>query len=160
MDVPLDWSGFVVAMRARLRQDATQVRREWLIVARWGEGGQYLSISRCLLPAAPGAGAPLALAPRETALAVLLPVPRSEHAPGFLFVRRLPPRMVVAGTFVPLEGFARLRARGTRLALTAEGRSPRAGAGAWRLDGVRAPWGGEFLDRLPDAAVSAIETPR
>jgi hypothetical protein len=119
-------------------------RREWLIVSRWGEGGRFLSISRCLIPVVT-ASAPFGLSPVETALAVLIPAPGAERTPGFLFARRLPARMVLAGTFMPVEGYACLRHRTGRLRLTAEGRCmPR--ADAWRLDASQEPWDGEFLD--------------
>jgi hypothetical protein len=143
-------SGFVLAMRAQVRQAEGGALREWLIVSRWGEGGRYLSLSRCLVHAVPGATAPIALTPRETMLATLLPVPRSERTPSFLFLRKLPPRIVLAGIFLPVDGYARLQGSDARMHLTAEGRYTRArGGGAWRMDGLRAPWPGEFLEDEP-----------
>jgi hypothetical protein len=138
--------GFVVAMRARLERAGADPRREWLIVSRWGADGRYLSLSCCAAPAPDGGLAPLGLAPRSTALGVLLQWPMA-RTPCFLLVRRLPPGMVLAGRFVPMDGYVRLGERAGGLHLMAEGRHarPRA-AGAWRLRGIRAPWSGEFFD--------------
>ena len=72
---------------------------------------------------------------------------QTDCAPG-QFLSRLPARMVLAGRFVPMEGYARFRGTGTALQLSAAGRC--AGNGSddpWCLDGVRAPWVGEYFDR-------------
>src|SRR5689334_21792979 len=111
IDMVPDYAGFVIAMRARLwptgRVSDPAVRPggelrapragddgdatcEWLIVARWGELGRYLSVSRCRAPAAGSAGAPLGLTPRETALAELIAAPRgSRRATCFRFLPAL-----------------------------------------------------------------------
>ncbi len=143
------WCGFVVAMRGRLVLTEQAPRREWLIVTRWGRAGEYLTVSRTSTPAGrrPPAAAPIGLSPEQTALAIRLPLPDWAGTHGFLFTSHPPPRIAIAGAFLRLEGHARLRASGTGLRLRAEGRCVDAEPGiAWRLDAVRAPWPGEFID--------------
>ena len=53
---------------------------------------------------------------------------------------------------MPAEGCVRLSGRRDAPRLQAEGRClDHDGMPAWRLDGDRAPWGGEFIEDVPDS---------
>ncbi|HUL08766.1 MAG TPA: hypothetical protein VLV76_20730 [Candidatus Acidoferrum sp.] len=165
--------GFVVAMAAETafgEFDAPSriVRRAtgWLIVSRWGPAGQYLSISSTQT-AEPGTKAPVGLTPRCTSIGCLLSEDSDASEGTFLLVRQLPPDTVVAGSFFPTDGYARLSRCDGRFRLTAAGRyahglhdswGPREGpdtrvqpcnngaAFAWHIDAVQRQWDGEFVE--------------
>jgi hypothetical protein len=167
----MDCKGFVMAMRARvaqlsidqMHQPTNAVIPDWLIVSRWGEASQYLTISSAMgeLAAADGAesrDAPLGLHPRRTWFGVLTP-DREGAGSLFLFNRALPEDVPIAGDFAPAEGYARLIAAedgGFRLVAVArelaEARplAPEqkltASPAAWHLVAERRPWQGEVLD--------------
>jgi hypothetical protein len=144
--------GFVVAMRARLISATGPACYEWIIVSRWGTGGEHLSIGRTRVPALRGKTAPIHLAPRQSALASLLRLPPAAAPPIFLFARRQPASVSVAGDFAPAEGYLRLHDRGAALRLRAEGRCVACSIRpAWRVEAVRVAWIGEFIE---GAAVS------
>jgi hypothetical protein len=139
--------GFVMAMRARLTTTRRPRRDEWLIVSRWGVAGEYMSVGRTRFPALPGMDAPIDLRPRQTMLARLLRLPVKPGPHAFLFVRRKPESVSVAGGFAPTEGYVRLHRNGAMLLLCAEGRCF-AGAlrSPWHIEAVRVPWIGEFFE--------------
>jgi hypothetical protein len=158
--------GFVVAMRAQVWPApydrpflrAPQGRPEWLIVARWGVRGEYLTIGEAG-PAGAAEAAPIGLRPRRTLFGLLAEEEPGRRAGLFLLMRALPESVPVAGLFAPAEGFARLRrVPGGGLRLTAIGRdvaggeaaggpaAPRGDAGAWAIRAERRPWTGELLD--------------
>jgi hypothetical protein len=141
--------GFVVAMNARFTIADAPPAREWVIVSRWGSGGDYLSIARTFVAAAEGETAPIQLTPRLTVLALLLRLPPAAARPAFLFAQALPDRVSLAGTFMPAEGYVRLLGRRDTPRLHAEGRClAQGGHSAWRVDGVRVSWFGEFIEGM------------
>lgn len=136
-----------MAMRAKLTITNGSSWHEWLIVSRWGAVGEYLSVGRTKVPALADMTAPIHLAPRQTALAALLPLPSAVGRATFLFVRRLPASVSAAGDFAPAEGYARLHGRGAALRLRAEGRCVTdTGHSGWRAEAVRGAWIGEFIE--------------
>jgi hypothetical protein len=136
-------------MRAKLINATRPSLYEWLIVSRWGSHGENLSISWTFLPAHPG-GAPLHLAPRQTALAV-----SPERASGwvpetFVLIPSLPERARVAGDFVPAEGYVHLYGGGMKPRLRSEGKClDRHLRPAWHVVAARVAWIGEFLEGIP-----------
>jgi hypothetical protein len=155
--------GFVVAMRAQVWPApydrpflrASQSHSEWLIVARWGARGEYLTVGEAG-PAEAAEAAPIGLQPRRTLFGLLAEEEPKRGASLFLLLRALPEAVPVAGAFAPAEGFARLRRTpGGGLRLAAIGRdvangAPGAvapgGACAWAMRAERRPWTGELLD--------------
>lgn len=120
--------GFVHALRGTLAHgpyDAPfrtgRPRPEWLILARWGRQGEFLSVSFTGIAAPPQGEAPPDLQPRESFLGIALGGPAGGGR-GFLLLRHLPPGLPVAGTFLPTDGYARLVGGGARLGLVAAGR--------------------------------------
>lgn len=139
--------GFVVAMRGSFSlapygtpfragggAGTGQAQTTWLIVCRWGQEGEYLSIARAEGPDQPLP--PLGLRPQATFLGLRLAETRSRIAngqgngqdgqagegPSFLLVRHLPPGVSVAGVFHPTDGIARLTGPAGALRLDAAGR--------------------------------------
>jgi hypothetical protein len=144
--------GFVVAMQAKLTTAKGPPWFEWIIVSRWGVAGERLSVSRTKVRAVPGKPAPIHLMPRQTALAGLLRLPPVSGAgwATFLFFRRQPGAVSVAGDFVPAEGYVRLYGRGAALRLHAEGCcSAGAARSTWRVEAVRGSWIGDFIEGPP-----------
>jgi hypothetical protein len=140
-------SGFVTAMRAEILTSSGPPQREWIIVARWGLRGEYLSVSRTERLAAPARVAPIDLTPRRTSLARMIWPPLVRDHSTFLFMERRPPLINVAGAFMSARGYVQLRRKGSALGLYAEGRFITHGIRAtWRLQAVRGPWVGEFVD--------------
>lgn len=137
-----------MAMRAKLTIADGSSWYEWLIASRWGAAGEYLSVGRTMVPALADMTAPIHLAPRQTALARLLPLPSAAGLSSFLFIHRLPESVSVAGDFAAAEGYVRLHGRGATLRLRAEGRCRAADAtdAGWRVAAVRRAWIGEFIE--------------
>jgi hypothetical protein len=166
--------GFVVAMAANTTfgeydRPSRIVRRAkaWLIVSRWGPAGEYLSIASTQEAADFGTTAPVGLTPKCTSVGFLLSQKDGGAESTFLLFRRLPTDTVVAGSFFPTDGYARLTHRAGRIRLMAEGRyahglddpqTPPVGADrrplpcnggvafAWHVDAVQYPWSGEFVE--------------
>ena len=136
-------SGFVVAMRAHISRPGCEHEAEWIIVSRWGRGGEFLSLARTLVPAPHGAPLPIGLAPRQTALATSTGPAGSRRAVHFALVRNLPGDIVVAGRFLVLQGVVTLLVRGENLRLIGKGSS--AVVGPWRLQAQRVRWADEFF---------------
>ena len=114
-----------------------------------------------------GTTAPLGLTPKCTSIGFLLSQKDGASESNFLLARRLPTDTVVAGSFFPTDGYARLTHRAGRFRLMAEGRyahglddpqTPPVGADrrdppcnggaafAWHIDAVQSPWSGEFVE--------------
>ena len=139
--------GFVLAMRARLTMESRDPWHEWMVVSRWGERGEFLAIGRTFVRAAPGQPAPIKLQPRETALAVLLPLPHTARS-TFLLMQSLPENLTVAGEFAPARGYAFLR---PSLQLDAEGHCVKKGIkAAIRCQATRVDWVGEYIEGEPE----------
>jgi hypothetical protein len=142
-----DRCGFVLAMRARICSDEREPRDEWLIVARWGSSGEFLSIAKTLVPAPTDLPVPIGLAPRLTALAV-----RRNRASGgdmqrFGFTNVLPAGTAVAGQFLATHGEVRLHFADGGPSLCGEGHC--ASLGAWRVQATWAAWDDEFVQDKP-----------
>ncbi len=175
----LGYVGFVVAMAAEIgtaRPCQSQRRREtsneWLIVARWGRDGEYLTVSRTGMGRGVGAMAPIDLAPTMTCIGMLTPdtgdLAVGAHGAAasdlFTLTRHLPEGVTVAGVFAPADGFIRLRGPVEAMLLTASARdtggptiapvdAARPGIGAcadlaatWNIRASRQPWDGEFIE--------------
>jgi hypothetical protein len=157
--------GFVVAMAADIEfaaqtdQSTPGLRTaEFLIVSRWGARGEYLTVSRTGVKVGGAFMAPIGLTPRLTWFGLMLSEGREEEASLFLLLPELPNQLVVAGTFVPAEGHARLRGDASSLRLQAERRNaelpapergalrPAPVAMAWRVEATRRFWIGEFVE--------------
>ncbi|SDE03385.1 hypothetical protein [Belnapia rosea] len=165
-------AGFLMAMRGSLAEApygaphrSGPPRPEWLILCRWGEAGEFLTIGRAGPAEGPeDAPPPLGLRPHATLLGLGLAA--MGEGDSFLLVRYLPPGLTVAGTFHPSDGIVRLSGPASVLRLEAAGRyahrraigeageqrldlpDPAKGVAdalAWRLDARRVPWLGEFL---------------
>jgi hypothetical protein len=139
--------GFVVVMRAKLTMTTRPPWQEWFIVSRWGRDGDHLSIARTFVSVARARVAPIQLTPRQTALADLLRLPDASALPTFLLTQSRPDCTTMAGDFAPAEGYVRLFGSRSAPRLRAEGCC----AGhdrrlAWRIEAVRAPWVGEFIE--------------
>lgn len=139
-------TGFVVAMRAKFVPTMGPVRREWIIVSRWGANGDHLSISRTFVQADRDKKPPLQLTPCWTMLG-RLKLPSDGVRPVFLFSAVRPAPVALTGVFTPAEGFVRLSGRRDAPRLHAEGRYlEQCGRSRWRLDASRVPWFGEFVE--------------
>jgi len=160
--------GFVVAMAADIEFAAQTVQStsglrtaEFLIVSRWGARGEYLTVSRTGVKVGGAFMAPIGLTPRLTWFGLMLSEGGEDEASLFLLLPQLPNELVVAGTFVPAEGYACLRSDGSSLRLRAEGRNadllmparraggaprPASVAMAWRVEAIRRFWIGEFVE--------------
>jgi hypothetical protein len=112
--------GFVVAMRAKLINAPHPPCFEWVIVSRWGAGGEHLSIGWTAQPALPGE-APIHLAPCKTSLAVRPHQTAADTPATFLLAPALPNEITVAGDFVPAEGFVHLYGSGAMLRVQLKG---------------------------------------
>jgi hypothetical protein len=135
--------GFVLAMRAKFTMEAREPWHEWMIVSRWGGEGEFLAIGRTFLRAAARQPAPIKLQPRETALAVLLPLPGANRS-TFLMMQSKPDSLSVAGTFAPAHGYAYLQ---PSLQLLAEGHCVEHGVkAAVRCEATRVEWIGEYIE--------------
>jgi hypothetical protein len=165
-------SGFVVAMAADIGVSGydrpnSVIRRvkRWLIVSRIGHDGEHLTVSDTRISCGDCDEAPIGLNPVNSLLGVLL-----SQAPNgdcvFLFSRRRPEPLKIAGTFFPAEGYARVCGPISALQLRAEGRhahsrGTRDGqevrndiadpapnsklAKAWHVEAVRRHWSGDFV---------------
>ncbi|HXT81946.1 MAG TPA: hypothetical protein VN702_20470 [Acetobacteraceae bacterium] len=170
----MSYIGFVIALAGEVGTASYErpnrilrERREWLIAARWGRDGEYVSLSSTRQTPDTCSPAPIGLVPRITCLGVLLSPGGKEDVDTFLLVRRLPPGITVAGTFSPAYGYVRLYGPVGNLRLTAAARHSadvgrrdggliacnssqevacrRTGA-SWHIDARRRPWAGEFVE--------------
>jgi hypothetical protein len=150
-------AGFVVAMRAKLTPAEQPPWHEWIVVSRWGAAGEHLSIARTFVPALPDEMAPIRLQPRQTALALLIDEPSAASLSTFVLAPQLPSRVTVAGNFAPAAGRIRLHGRGTALRLrTARHCTGHAIQPSWRIDAMRVPWIGEFIESMASPAGSDL----
>lgn len=165
----MGYTGFVVAMAADIEFAACALpsrilhrKSEHLIASRWGDDGEFLAVSRTGIACGPG-DAPIGLSPLSTWVGLLLSEDRGEIESRFLMLRRLPTGLTIAGSFIPAEGYLRLRRRDAALKLKAEGRhadcldrpdaataapgdDPRPSAAiAWHIEAVQRPWAGQFV---------------
>src|ERR1700761_3752474 len=138
--------GFVVAMRAKLINALYPERFEWVIVSRWGNDGDHLSIGWTEEPALLGE-APLHLTPNKTSLAVLPPETATATPTTFQLAPRLPNRVTVAGEFLPAEGYVRLYGAGMSLRVRVKGQALSCAVpSTWEVEATRAAWLGEFIE--------------
>lgn len=142
-------TGFVVAMRVTGVVDASGPGQapDWLILARWGPGGRWLSVAEATEVAhghngGPDDTAPPSLHPRATWFATLASETAAEGA-IFLLARDPPEGFPLAGGFRPAEGFARLGAAAGGLRLTLLARGP---GRTWHLRAGQRPWLGTCCD--------------
>lgn len=142
-------TGFVVAMRVTGMVDLADhgPAPAWLILARWGTGGIWLSVAEATEAGrgpngGPADTAPPGLHPCTTWFGSLASETDTEGA-IFLLAREPPEAFPLAGRFRPAEGFARLErgAGGLRLTLLARGV-----ARTWHLRAEQRPWFGACLD--------------
>lgn len=132
--------GFVVALRARLTDAYDAGRPEWMIAARWGNDGEYLSFAWTGTPVIT-TEAPRSLRPIRTALAWR---PDWLATPHWLLRATLPDGVGVASAFVPAQGHVTVSGD---LDIVSEGYDLRdAVRSAWRIEGARTPWIGEFVE--------------
>jgi hypothetical protein len=166
----MGYTGFVIAMAANIEFAACALpsrilhrTAEFLIVSRWGDDGEFLSVSRTGAASGSADDAPIGLSPVSTWVGLLLSEEAGETESRFLLLRRLPEGLLVAGSFIPAEGYLRLTRDIATLHLKAEGRhadcldrqisaqddaadEPRPSAAiAWHIAAVRRPWSGEFV---------------
>src|SRR5215813_5668087 len=97
MDRSLPPQGFVIAVRAIVVSRSAGSHEEWLIASRWGHGGSYLSIARTLVRADATAIAPMHLAPRWSAFALLDTSSTGSAGPSFTFTAQPPVGVRLAG---------------------------------------------------------------
>ena len=168
----MGYTGFVIAMAANIDFAACSLpsrildrSAEYLIASRWGGEGEFLAVSRTGRPCRPADAAPIGLTPQATWLGLLLSEESDYSESRFLLLRQLPAGMVLAGRFVPADGYLRLsraapwlhlRAEGrhadcadrSACALHRRGRAARAAPSAltaWHVEANRLPWHGEFV---------------
>jgi hypothetical protein len=133
-------------MRAKLINAPNPPHFEWVIVCRWGPGGEHLSIGWTSQPALPGE-APINLAPVKTSLAVRLPETAAGAAATFLLAPALPDKITVAGDFLPAEGYVRLYGDGAELRVQLKGLCLACAVrSSWEVEATRAVWLGEFIE--------------
>lgn len=95
--------------------------QEWLIAARSGPNGVFLTISDTASPVEGEAvAAPEELSEQNSIVAIL--AEDRADAPQFLLLRQLPAGVTVPGRFFPADGLAELRKEGAQLTLVAIGR--------------------------------------
>jgi hypothetical protein len=142
--------GFVIAVRATVVGRLGGSHKEWLIASRWGNGGSYLSIARTLIRADDAATAPMHLAPRWSAFALLDPGSTDCTGPCFTLTAQPPLGVRLAGRFAPSTGGVRVEGAASLLRLRGDvrclGHRSRYG---FDFDGVRAAWVGEFIEPVP-----------
>ena len=137
-------------MRARLIEAALPARFEWVIVSRWGPGGEHLSIGWTWQPALPGE-APINLTPSKTSLAVRPAEAMADTPATFNLEPALPTKITVAGDFAPAEGYVRLYGVGANLRVRLKGQClscPR--HTTWQVEATREAWLGEFIEPSAD----------
>jgi hypothetical protein len=139
--------GFVIAVRATIVGRSGASHKEWLIASRWGHAGSYLSVARTLVRAGMAATAPMHLAPRWSALAVLDAHAAVSTGPCFAFTARPPDGVRLAGRFAPSVGSVLVEGRPEAIRLRGDAhclgyRSQR----DFQFDGVRVAWVGEFIE--------------
>jgi hypothetical protein len=138
--------GFVVAMRAKLINVPLPARFEWLIVSRWGNHLQHLSIGWTSQTAATDE-APMNLTPNKTSLAVLPDETDAQTPTTFHLAPALPGRVTVAGDFVPAAGRVRLYGIGSKLRVRLKGHCLLGHVpNTWLVEATRAAWIGEFIE--------------
>ncbi|MBY0318273.1 MAG: hypothetical protein K2X72_06075 [Reyranella sp.] len=138
--------GFVIALRAEVADQAGSARSEWLIASRWGDGGTYLSIARTLVPVRTTVAAPPYLVPRWSALALLDARSAHSNSPIFSFIPERPLQLPLAGRFCPSLGSAQMECRDESIRLHGDlNCMPRRSGRAYRFDGTRVIWVGEFI---------------
>ena len=138
--------GFVVAMRAKLINLPLPARFEWLIVSRWGDNLQHLSIGWTSQPAATDE-APMNLTPNKTSLAVLPDMQDAQTPATFHLAPALPGQVTVAGDFAPAEGLVRLYGIGPKLRVRLKGQCLSCDVpNTWLVEATRAAWIGEFIE--------------
>jgi hypothetical protein len=165
--------GFVLAMQANIalseygRPAAIHKRmNEWIIVSRWGQEGEYLSISTTGECVESPQMAPSGIRPRNTMLGLLVSDSLDEPASSFLLVRQPPRPLHLAGVFFPAEGYAYLEGPAENLRLSVRARfshsrgyqngreilkdipdpAPAAPESmAWLMDAERRPWIGDLV---------------
>jgi hypothetical protein len=139
-------NGFVVAMRAKLINTPHPARFEWVIVSRWGEAGERLSIGWTAAPALSGE-APINLTPNATSLAVCPPETAADTPATFHLAPSLPEQVTVAGSFVPAKGYVRLYGTGAKLRVQLKGLCLSCAVHSiWHVEAIRAAWLGEFIE--------------
>lgn len=138
--------GFVVAMRSHSIGAAPSLGEEWLVVARWGPEGQYLSISWTDI-AADAAEAPILLTPKRTVIGLRCERTRPQIT-AFRLVRAVPEGTTAGGTFIPAEGYALLYGANSGLRLRCKASATdRDAAARWNLQATGATWIGEFVEK-------------
>jgi hypothetical protein len=141
--------GFVVAMRAKLTNTPHPPCFEWVIVSRWGTGGEHLSIGWTAQPALSGE-APINLAPVKTSLALRPPQTAADTPAMFILAPALPNEITVAGDFLPAEGYVHLYGRGAKLRVSLKGLCLSCPVRSyWEVEAARAAWLGEFIEPAP-----------
>ncbi len=136
-------------MRAKLVNAPSPARFEWLIVSRWGDSGEHLSIGWTSQPAAT-TEAPIHLIPNKTSLAVLRREADAETPVTFDLAPALPDQVTVAGDFVPAQGYVRLYGTGPKLRVRLKGQClATAIRNMWHVEATRAAWLGEFIELPP-----------
>jgi len=136
--------GFVLAMRGMVRRGWLPPRREWLIAARWGEGGEFLSLSFTGLPAERRAPPPLGLAPDATLFAVR--DGPSGQAAAYLIHSKVPPDVPLAGRFIATRGWIMLARMCGCVRMVACSDHSDTGV-AMRMRAVCCPWpAGQFVE--------------
>jgi hypothetical protein len=143
-DPPL---GFVIALRAEIIDRAGTARSEWLIASRWGRGGPYLSIARTLVPPRTTVAAPPHLVPRWSALALLDARSALSDSAVFRFIPHRPSQLLLAGRFAPAFGSVQVECHAGSIRLQGDVNClPRKSGRAYRFEGVRVVWVGEFIE--------------
>ena len=133
-------------MRTRRAGAASLWRPEWLIVARWGRSGEYVSISRTDEIAATNE-TPILLLPKRTIIAMAHRKTR-QYPAAFRLITSVPDGITVGGTFIPVIGRAFLCNTSLGLHLRCKAFPSDCGAQVeWNLDAVSVPWIGEFIER-------------
>jgi hypothetical protein len=181
-------AGFVAALAADLKfgkydspLTVQACQTEWVIVASWGENGDFLSLSLTNVKATASGAAPHGLQPTVTHLGILL-ARTGDDSMGeseYLLVRHRPPDIAVGGIFYPSDGYARVQRRNGDIRITAHGRyahchglsqgqsvvhdvpDPAPGydkARAWHLTAERRPWVGDFTASANRASYDALDS--
>jgi len=95
--------------------------QEWLIISRWGDNGEFLTVSDTKSEKKPeDINAPKDLTENQTMICVL--IQEFEDEAHFLMVRKDYDKLIIRGNYYPVDGYCKLFKKDGQLQINAGGR--------------------------------------